>query len=168
MTKVEIGTVITAIIAIATTAFYIGKLDKRVAVLEEFATSVNVEAIVAAEVEKNNPVPPQAILAWVGREEKIPTGWVICGQKDTLDLDGRFLIGTNDWNEVGTLIGSDTHQHPVDIKSGFEVDGTRHGPEGADNWTGKPNWNHKHRISGRTELVEHIPPSVTVFFLCKE
>ena len=113
-------------------------------------------------------MPPKAILAWAGQPDELPAGWVVCGQNETLNLDGRFLIGTNDWSEIGDPIGNDTHRHAVAITSGWEHDGQRTSREGADNYTGDPNWNHKHQVHGETQASAHIPPSVKIFFLCKE
>ena len=115
-------------------------------------------------------LPSGAILPYYRTLESIPQGWAVCGdeQEETPNLDGRFLIGTRDLGLVGRPTGSRTHAHPFAGRSSFEAEGTDKGPEGADNYTDKPNWNHKHDISGDTQEVEHIPPSVNVLFLCKE
>ena len=171
MIKIGIGAAFVVIVAIVTAAHYIGKLDERVSSIEP----AGIKKLVAEEVKKTMKeirkesfVPSKAILAWAGRQSKIPEGWVICGQKGTLNMDGQFLIGTNRWNEIGTKVGSETHEHRVKATTGWEHEGKKHSLEGADNYTGRPNWNHKHQIDEKTNNVAHKPPSMKVFFLCKK
>ena len=166
MTKTEIGTISTLIVAIAAGALYLGKLEERILRLSQLEMDVDK---IEKDMSNISPLPTNAILAWVGREEKIPNGWVLCGQKETVNLDGRFLLGTTKWDEIGVLTGNKGHIHKVEnLKTGWEVDGERSRREGADNFTDKPNWNHKHAVNGSTGEAENIPPAVKVFFLCTE
>ena len=181
MTKIEIGGLIALLVAVATASVYIGALQGRVSILETAAANLNNQVVAIQQldlkgtqeqleeaIKKYSPMPSKAILAWAGQPDEMPAGWVVCGQKETLNLDGQFLIGTNDWSEIGHPTGNKTHQHGVAITSGWEHGGQRTKREGADNFTGDPNWNHKHQVHGETQDIEHIPPSVKVFFLCKE
>lgn len=174
MRRIELGGIITLVIAVATAAVYIADLLGQVSTLKNRVEAIEKLNLGEAEqrlreaVNKYAPVPPKAILAWAGQPNKVPAGWVVCGQNGTLNLDGLFLIGTNDWSEIGDLIGDKTHQHDVEITSGWDHDGKNSEHiEAADNWNGT-NWNHKHRVDGDTQPIEHIPPSAKVFFLCKE
>ena len=142
---------------------------ERLTSLEEVLDST-VEATTAnlkSEIAKRT-IPPSSIVAWAGKKNKVPSGWDLCGDNNTPSLDGFFLLGTLSENKVGTKVGSETHRHDVDIKTGFEANGTKKGPEGADNYTGGPNWNHKHVARGRTKNVNNLPPAMKVFFLCKK
>ena len=107
------------------------------------------------------------VLSYVGDPAAVPTGWVVCGQNSTPDLSGRFLMGASDVGEIGELIGSSEHEHPINLKTSGEVDGqNKFPPETADNWVGT-NWFHRHKVEGTTDPKSHIPPAVQVLFLCK-
>lgn len=168
MTKVEIGNVIALVAAVAAGAVYVGVLQGRVSALEKLDLE-GMRRRLEAAAKQYSPVPARAILAWAGQSDKMPEGWVVCGQGKTLKLDGKFLMGTSNWNEIGKEAGKETHRHGVAIPSGWETEGryTSPPPEGADNDTGK-NWTHRHEVHGETKDTPHIPPSVKVFFLCKE
>ena len=120
---------------------------------------------VKAAVEKL--IPSGAVMAYLGRETAAPAGWEICGlgEETFPSLEGRFLIGTHHMDSVGQETGSSAHIHDVNIRSTDERDGHNNvHPEGADNWTGEPNWSHKHQVSGQTDAGSHIPPAVQVLF----
>ena len=141
--------------AVFTGAYYIYDLEERVEQLESLGIPT---------------MPLGTILPYVGTVgiDAAPNGWVLCGESDTPNLNGRFLVGTNHFDQVRQQVGSDTHSHEVDI----ETTGERNGglvdppPERADNHAGQ-NWDHKHNVRGNTELDSHIPPSVKVMFFCK-
>ncbi len=69
--------------------------------------------------------------------------------------------------DVGKTDGSALHTHSVSGRTTYEVAGTTSGPEGADNFTGDPNWNHKHDFQAQTSRESNIPPCVTVLFIMK-
>ena len=183
MTKIEIGGMTALIVAIATGAVYLGTLQGRVSSLEKTVTTFNnqVEALKQLDIEgakqsleetmkRYSPVPSKAILAWAGQPNEMPAGWIICGQNETLNLDGQFLTGTSNWNEIGGRIGDSTHRHSVDTTTGRperETRGDRIRSGRGDERIYKMG-GHRHEVDGRTERTEHIPPSVKVFFLCKE
>ena len=165
MNRANMGIIVTVVIAVVTAALFVGQLEGRVSSLERIDFKNELENA-KAEILALSPLPPGTILAlWKNRD--IPKGWVVCGEQGTLNLQGRFLIGTDKANEIGNQVGNESHKHSVEIKTGYEVEGTKNGPEGADNYTGSPNWNHKHMTSGETDDSTHIPPSVKVLFLCK-
>ena len=165
------GIIVTVVIAVVTAAVFIGQLEGRVSSLEGRVSSLeridfkNELETAKAEVLALSPLPPGTILA-LGRSGATPKGWVVCGENGTPRLDGRFLIGTDQSKQIGEHIGDENHYHSVEIKTGYQVDGKKGGPEGADNYTGK-NWSHKHMTTGKTAVGKHIPPSVKVLFLCK-
>ena len=141
--------------AVVSGAYYIYDLEKRVERLESLGIPT---------------MPVGTILPYVGPVgvDAAPDGWVLCGEGDTPNLDGRFLVGTNSFDQVRGQVGSDRHLHEVDI----ETTGERNGRlatdplERADNHAGR-NWDHKHNVGGDTELASHIPPSVKVMFFCQ-
>lgn len=165
MNRVDMGIIVTVVIAVVTAAVFIGQLEGRVSSLERIDFKNELEKA-KAKILALSPLPVGTILA-LGDRNGIPEGWVVCGEQGTLDLNGRFLIGTDNSNEIGGPVGNESHDHSVIIKTGYEVDGTEDGPEGADNYTGRANWNHKHMTTGETAVGKHIPPSVKVLFLCK-
>lgn len=114
-------------------------------------------------------IPAGAVVAYLGKEPAPPKGWRICGlHDDELDFEGRFLVGTYDPSKVGDETGSETHTHQVTLTSTGEVNGRSvKAPDGADNNTGFPNWNHEHRIDGPTLEADHTPRAVKVQFFCK-
>lgn len=146
------------VVAICSGVYFITKLETRVEKLE---------ALIPVQV---SAMPSGTMLPYVGSQGTAdqPDGWVLCGSADTPEMDGRFLIGTNEAGQVGTATGSADHSHGADFKTSLEVDGRRGGPEGADNYTGSPNWNHKHQVEGNTQPAKHLPPSVKVLFFCKQ
>ena len=113
-------------------------------------------------------MPSGIIMPYIGNHEDIPEGWSICGDEESPNLDGLFLVGTRDLGKIGETTGDKSHEHRILVKSTFEVDGTKKGPEGADNYTGPNNWNHKHMVKGTTISAGHIPPAMNVLFLCSE
>ena len=179
MKKSEIGTIMGLVIAVIAGVFYIGKLEGRLSALENTdvikkAKDAALQEILTTQnqalAEWGNilKLSDGIVLSYVGNAESIPNGWVICGQNGTTSLVGRFLMGTEDFSKVGDFIGSNEHHHPIHLTSGGEVNGHAGiSPEGADNWTGAPNWVHQHRVSGSTHQAPHIPPTVQVLFLCR-
>lgn len=113
-------------------------------------------------------LPLGTIIAWYSKGGPLPEGWVVCdGTNGTPDLRGRFLRGVAAFEEVGKLEGEEKHVHKVAGRTGYEVEGTTSGPEGADNFTGDPNWNHKHDLDLQSGEADNIPPSMTVVYLLK-
>ena len=179
MKKLEIGTIVALIIAVVggtiTGAVYIGQLEGRLSALENTEQVKNIAlAEISAmkdralnELYQALELSDGVILPYMGDAEEIPAGWVICGQNDTISLTERFLLGTNDFDKVGQYAGSSGHHHPVNISSSGEVGGRRGPHEGADNFTGAPNWEHQHRVIGDTASTPHIPPAIQVLFLCR-
>ena len=56
-----------------------------------------------------NLLPPGIIVMWHGDITKIPPGWALCnGVGSTPNLQGKFILGTNNYNEIGTTGGSTT------------------------------------------------------------
>lgn len=86
--------------------------------------------------------------------------------KATPNLMGQFLRGAP-FDKVGGFGGSEKHKHEFSGRTTYEVEGTTKGPEGADNFTGKPNWNHKHDVSGLTSEQSHLPPYYNVTWMIK-
>lgn len=115
-------------------------------------------------------LPPGTIVAYVGPVDGIPGGWAICGgNRRERNLDGRYLVGTTDFDRVGDFVNPSDHGHKVNIRTTGEVEGWNRepNPETADNWSGK-NWHHTHDVEGDTGKAKHVPPSVMVLFLCKQ
>ena len=110
-------------------------------------------------------LPSGTVVAYLGTDGAPPSGWVICGTGATPNLNGRFLLGTNDSELVGSVEGSALSNGNSEFRSGYEVDGDIFSPpppgmEGADNHSdGGQNWNHKHDIQ---------LPTVRVRFFCKD
>lgn len=157
MTKLNFQTLASAVVVLTAVlggAYYIYDIEKRVERLEALG------------------IPTMArgtVLPYVGQAgvNAAPDGWVLCGESDTPDLDGRFLVGTNSFSQIRQEVGSDTHLHEVDIETTGELNGSLVGPpERADNHAGQ-NWDHNHDVRGNTEGASHIPPSVQVMFFCK-
>lgn len=118
-----------------------------------------------AEMEDLIPVPTGTMVPYF-LSGAIPEGWVPCGAEGTPEMNGRFIIGTNEAREAGASVPEDASgikpSADGDFRSGDEVDGRPTAPpelEGADNYTGKTNWNHKHDVR---------LPMVKVRFLCKQ
>ena len=157
-TLASVAVILTAVI---TVAFYIYNLEKRVERLES-------QRIPSRSIRPILPIG--TILPYVGTVgvDAAPAGWVLCGEGETPNLDGRFLVGTNSFDQVRQQVGSDRHLHGVDIETTGERNGSLVAPlpERADNHAGQ-NWDHKHNVGGDTELASHIPPSVTVMFFCR-
>ena len=171
MNRVSLGIIIPMIIALVTGGVFIGKLEGRVSSLEEKVSSLeNIDFKDELKKTKDEinalSLLPSGTLIALWRNQNIPAGWVVCGQGVTPDLNGRFLLGTRNHNEIGNPVGEAMHTHPVTITTGYEVEGAFVTQEGADNHAG-PNWNHKHLAEGETTPSAHLPPSVKVLFLCR-
>ena len=164
MNRVSMGILVPMIIALVTGGVFIGKLEGRVSSLENNGSKKESETE-KGPINALSPLPSGTILA-MWKNQTVPTGWVVCGEEVTPELNGRFLIGTKNQNEIGNPVGEATHTHPVTITTGYEVEGGFVSQEGADNHTGR-NWNHKHLANGRTDPSPHLPPSVNVLFLCR-
>lgn len=129
------------------------------------------EIAMAVKAAIDEIIPSGAVIAYLGPNTSAPEGWEICGLGGGAfpSLEGRFLVGTHHMDSVGQETGASTHDHDVSIRSTDERDGHRdRHPEGADNWTGSPNWSHKHQVSGQTAASTHIPPAIQVLFFCKQ
>lgn len=123
-------------------------------------------------------VPSGTVLPWIPdlanssvatAEDLIPPdGWMVCnGLNGTPNLTDRFLMGTATLQGAAVTGGSARHSHSVAGRTSFEVAGTRDGPEGADNFTGKPNWNHKHDFHVQSEEASSLPPYFSVIYIIK-
>jgi len=56
-----------------------------------------------------NLLPPGIIVMWHGDSTNIPPGWALCnGVNNTPNLQGTFILGTNNYTEIGTTGGSYT------------------------------------------------------------
>ena len=147
-------------------------MKKIIAALAGSLMLVGVEAK-AHEPERESSVnilPPGTIVAYIGPVDNIPDGWAICGGNGgERNLDGRYLVGTTDFDKVGYFVNPPEHDHGIDIRTTGEAEGWNRepNPETADNWTGK-NWHHTHDVKGTTGKAQHVPPSVMVLFLCKQ
>lgn len=153
--RLAAGVVIVA--TVAGGVFFVADLRQRVASLEG-------QTLPAGSMPAGTMLP----YAGSGGTADIPRGWVLCGSGGTPEMDGLFLRGTNEAKKAGLAGGEDSHVHDARFRSTFEVEGTQDGPEGADNYTDKPNWNHKHDVEGKTEPAENLPRHLQVLFFCKE
>ena len=123
-------------------------------------------------IEKKYDLPVGTILAWsnpilVGASANdiknvIPSGWVICDGTDARapNLSNNFLMGTNNFSQVGKSGGTTKHSHS----------GTTGNATGGDHKTnGSSNAcmasNHTHSFT--TNEVSHIPPYFTVIYIMK-
>lgn len=123
-------------------------------------------------------VPKGTILSWVpdlanslvsdASDLIPPDGWMVCnGLHGTPNLVDRFLMGAATLETAGTTGGANTHAHRVEGRTTYEVEGIRGGPEGADNFTGKPNWNHKHDFNVESHEASSLPPFFCVIYIIK-
>ena len=95
-------------------------------------------------------------------------GWAICdGTEGTPDLHNRMLLGTERPGDTGQSLGSLNHNHEFTgetVRRGTrEVrirDGIRHPVQ-------VPDEHHQHKIDGRTDNADNLPPSVRVLFIVK-
>ena len=114
------------------------------------------------DLEGDRLLPKGTVLAYVGEEgaSAMPNGWVPCGSvKGTPQMDGRFLVGTANVEQAGESVGEVGHEVGT-YTTGYEYQGKKMvEPEGADNYTGDPNWNHQHQVT---------LPVTRVMFFCKE
>lgn len=56
-----------------------------------------------------NLLPPGIIVMWYGDVANIPKGWALCdGKNNTPNLQGTFILGTNNYSEIGKTGGSVT------------------------------------------------------------
>ena len=131
-----------------------------------FALTTFAAGIAGAHEPDGIHLPPGAVLAYIGSTQDLPDGWVVCGEEGTPNLEGRFLVGTNDLDQVGDFIGSSEHAHSVDLQS---TEGPKGRPaetlDSSDNYSGQ-NWQHTHYVRGETKTVAHLPPSIQVLLLC--
>lgn len=153
----RLAAVVIIVATVAGAVFFVAHLERRIEVLEG-------ERLPAGSMPSGTMLP----YAGDGGTADIPAGWVLCGSGSTPEMDGLFLRGTNEASRTGTVAGAESHVHGARLRSSFEVAGTQDGPEGADNFTDKPNWNHKHDIEGTTESAENLPVHLNVLFFCKE
>ena len=148
----------------------IGELRTRVKVLETKVEALDADRLIAIAENVLDAFPPGTVL--VSHKGLNPTleygdNWVRCGDApETPLLDGLFLVGATQ-QDVGDEIGSVEHDHEFSGRTGDEADGRRSSREGADNYTGDPNWQHKHDYRGMSAAVNHVPPARKVLFLCK-
>ena len=147
------------------------KLFISVAVVPMIAGTLAFWGAVPANAHSRDRLPRGTIIAYVGTETSAPEGWEICGREGGEgfpNFGGRVLLGTYHLERVGKEAGSETHLHGVNIRSTDERDGHNNThPEGADNWTGHPNWSHRHHVEGSTSETANIPPAIEVLFLCQ-
>lgn len=95
-------------------------------------------------------------------------GWAICdGSEGTPDLHNRMLLGTERPGDTGQSLGSLNHDHE------FTGETVRRGPrevrirDGIRHPVQVPDKNHRHKIDGRTDNADNLPPSTRVLFIMK-
>jgi len=123
-------------------------------------------------------VPKGTIIAWIPDEDSLhrdhstgevleiipPTGWSLCN-----DFNGYFLRGVSSYNDLNNSNDEISHNHHLNILSEYGPGGKKSkAVEGADNYTGDPNWIHRHTVEGFTEIKEHLPPFKSVLYIRKE
>lgn len=183
------GVVLSAGVALASVAFWLGNLQTTVdGLLAESTTGAVSEARSAigeaadeAAQRLEEVVAPPAILPVYSMPASLPPGWVICGSEDgTPSLGDRFLLGTTDVAALGDRVGG-SHAHQLSGTTAGENTASSRlapqedgNPDYADNiknldgaTTGDRNWYHEHSLGGETDATESLPPSVKVMFLCK-
>ena len=183
-----ISGVTSLIVAAATAGYVVGSLDVRV---EQLKTDFNqINRKLKEHEEKINQysshagnLPSGTILAMFSWSGTLPHGWVICGKdKETPDLNGRFLFGTTDISNLAKKVGSMPHEKFSNLRTTGEKRGRhqqgRTGTESdyADNIPdgrgvkGNRNWHHEHdvKLAITSENSEnYLPPATQVLFLCK-
>ena len=199
-----ISGVMSLIVAAATAGYVVGSLDGRVGRLETGMVEINdkikqheenqnsafdsmstkmmdLEKITKNQLRAGN-LPSGTILAMFSWPGTLPHGWVTCGDKETPNLNGRFLFGTTDKSKLEAEVGSMPHKHFANLKTTGEKRG-RHqrGERGtesdyADNIsqgvekTGVRNWYHEHDVNlaiSPENSEDYLPPATQVLFLCK-
>ena len=71
-------------------------------------------------------IPKGVIFPWASKETTLPKGWALCdGNHGTPNLEGLFLRGTADLNDIGNIGGSTSqqHNHTVEKTASFSGDG---------------------------------------------
>ena len=181
-----VGVVASIVVALVAAAWYAGGLRERVTILEgrgipQDAIESAREAVRRAGEEAaaglQDVLGPSAILPVYSHPTNLPEGWVYCGEAETPDFDGRFLVGTRDGGEVGQMIGAVSHTHAVSITSTGETNGEfrfqSESKDYADNIpdgggvSGQRNWYHDHLVQGDVAGADNLPPAVNVMFLCR-
>ncbi len=95
-------------------------------------------------------------------------GWAICdGSDGTPDLHNRVLLGTERPEDTGQSLGSLNHNHHVSgetVRRGARAvrirDGIRHPVQ-------IPDEHHQHKVDGKTDKADNLPPSTRVLFIMK-
>ncbi len=93
-----------------------------------------------------------------------PVGWQICdGSPGTPALSNSFMRGADSLTALGTIGGSESHNH-----GGLTVGDALHGtagwvPTGTRNVPVATGWQHYHNI----DVSSHLPPYVSVMFIMK-
>lgn len=168
---VVVSTVLSMVLAAWVVGRLVGTLEQRT---ENNGNRIErLEALDLGDVKGNilEAFPAGTIL--VAYDKLNPTvtfgeDWVRCGDADgTPVLEGRFLVGATH-QDVGEEVGEPTHRHLVSGGTGWEDEGHKtQSPEGADNETGYPNWQHRHTMEFLSVEASHLPPARKVLFLCK-
>jgi hypothetical protein len=114
-------------------------------------------------------VPRGAIIIWSGAVVDIPAGWALCdGSNGTPDLRKRFVLGYNGIDAIGSIGGTESHTHTVNIgpfNSGIGV-GTSISGSGGGNNLGT----HHHSIdppSTATSSTTMLPPYMMLAYIMK-
>lgn len=86
----------------------------------------------------NDVVPKGTIIMWYPQDENHnpPPGWAICNRDNSINLEGRFVMGTNNPEEIGKTGGAETdtltldnmpkHSHRIDYRKVIIDFGHRH------------------------------------------
>lgn len=159
--KVELGVLVTVVIAMITFAFWLGGLSTAVGKLDP--------ASIQSAVAQASTVPKGTIVAWNPKSGPMPKGWALCdGSGITPDLRGKFLMGVGSESDAGKVGGNSTHQHAlggttgkVKEADGYDVDGGRNRAPQA---TG---FHHTHQFAGSTGVASNFPPHMTIMFIMK-
>lgn len=95
-------------------------------------------------------------------------GWALCdGTDGTPDLHGRYLQGTEQLEQVGQRIGSNSHSHRIDSETGREQGRERRFNTGVLFRMRLPHEGHNHSINADSSTSTSLPPSLRVLFIIR-
>jgi hypothetical protein len=112
-------------------------------------------------------IPKGTVLPWFSKEVKAPKGWQFCDGKDGRpDLNGIWLVGTNDAASVGALVNRDSINLP--FSTGPTADGNKYSWGDTENNTPHATGlDHTHRGTVTLDPAQLGPPSIKVRFIIK-
>ncbi len=149
-------------------------LNSEVAFLTELQKKTRIEVDnLRSEIPKiiSAAFPVGTIIAWNSKDESAPKGWKFCdGQEGRPDLNGRWLVGTNDSN----MVGEKNNPPELAISGSFatagEASGNYYGwgdtESDAPHATGRDH-QHTGTFSGTIDQSKISPPSVQVRYIVK-